>query len=511
MKNLFVFFLFLFITASLNAQWQMEVPLTSDPTNSYTSFGNARCIATDGNTIHVVWYDGVTIAKPNWEIFYKRSTDGGLNWSANVNLSNNDSISYNPAIAVSGNYVHVVWYDNLDSKLDVDGKPDWNYEEYYKRSTDGGITWGPVIRLTNNAYKSLHPSIFVSGLNVHIVWNDNRDGNYEVYYKNSADRGDNWSADMRLSYTAGKSWIPAVAVSGSVVHVAWHDSTAGNWEIYYKRSIDGGISWGADTRLTNNSASSEYPTLAVSGSIVHIAWNDFRNGTIPNIYYKRSTNGGLSWGTDTRLSMKNSNYDLFPSLELNGSNLHLVFYSHRTTGKYASYDIIYKKSTNDGVTWGSDVQLTNNRAHSVVPSIAVSGTNVHVIFRDNREGNYEIYYKRYIGPSLQKGLAVVEQEEGLPSTFELTQNYPNPFNPSTVISYQLPVAGYVTLKIYDLLGSEISTLVNEYQQAGIHNSTFNTQNLFLPSGIYFYRLQTSDPSLRSGQGFVDMKKMILVK
>jgi uncharacterized protein (TIGR02145 family) len=101
------------------------------------------------------------------------------------------------------------------------------------------------------------------------------------------------------------------------------------------------------------------------------------------------------------------------------------------------------------------------------------------------------------------GVTSVEQEKEIPTTFELMQNYPNPFNPSTVISYQLPVAGYVRLKIYDLLGSEIATLVNEYQQAGIHNSTFNTQNLFLPSGIYFYRLQAGN--------YTDSKKMLLIK
>lgn len=500
MKNLFVFFLFLFIAASLNAQWQPEVRMTNDPTMSLTSFGDARCIAADGNVIHIVWYDGVTLGEGTWKIYYKRSTDNGLTWSSITDLSNSVSIAYNPAIAVSGNYVHVVWYDTRNAIIDVNGNSDWNFEEYYKRSTDGGITWGPETRLTNNVGRSLHPSIFAYGLNVYLVWNDNRDGNYEVYYKNSIDGGDTWSADLRLSNTTGKSLMPAIALSGSVVHVVWYDSTAGNREIYYKRSTDGGINWGADIRLTNNSASSEYPTLAVSGLTVHVAWNDYRNGTIPNLYYKRSTNGGLSWGTDTRLSMKNSNYDLFPSLALNGSNVHLVFYGHRTTGKYASYDIIYKKSTNDGLTWGSDVQLTNNRSHSTVPSIAVSGSFIHTIFRDNRDGNYEIYYKRF-GASLQKSLAAVEQEEGLPTKFELMQNYPNPFNPSTAISYRLSAFSNVSLKVFDLLGQEVATLVNENQQPGNYVKTFDATSL--PSGIYFYRLQAGN--------FITSKKMMLLK
>ena len=91
---------------------------------------------------------------------------------------------------------------------------------------------------------------------------------------------------------------------------------------------------------------------------------------------------------------------------------------------------------------------------------------------------------------------------GLPNTFVLAQNYPNPFNPSTVISFQLPVAGSVSLKVYDILGNEVATLVNEVKPAGYHSVEFNA--IGLASGIYFYKLQT-------GQSFVQTKKFILIK
>lgn len=87
--------------------------------------------------------------------------------------------------------------------------------------------------------------------------------------------------------------------------------------------------------------------------------------------------------------------------------------------------------------------------------------------------------------------------------FILYQNYPNPFNPSTVISYQLPAACLVTLKIYDILGNEIATLVNEFQQAGIKNFEFNIRNYNLSSGIYIYRIQTDS--------FRAEKKLLLIK
>ena len=91
--------------------------------------------------------------------------------------------------------------------------------------------------------------------------------------------------------------------------------------------------------------------------------------------------------------------------------------------------------------------------------------------------------------------------EGIPKNFSLSQNYPNPFNPVTKINFALPKSGFVTLKIYDMLGREIRTLVNEVKSAGNFSVDFNASEL--SSGIYFYRLETN--------GFSDIKKMMLIK
>jgi len=104
---------------------------------------------------------------------------------------------------------------------------------------------------------------------------------------------------------------------------------------------------------------------------------------------------------------------------------------------------------------------------------------------------------------------VIEVNAGLPKTFALEQNYPNPFNPTTVISYQLPVASEVSLKVYDVLGREVMTLVNGRQDAGAYNITLNAANL--SSGVYFYRLQASATNGASSSNFVSTKKMMLVK
>ena len=94
----------------------------------------------------------------------------------------------------------------------------------------------------------------------------------------------------------------------------------------------------------------------------------------------------------------------------------------------------------------------------------------------------------------------------LPTAFALKQNYPNPFNPSTAIEYSLSIAENVKLSIYNLLGEEIQTLVNDFQAAGSYQVTWNAitgTGLPAPSGIYLYRIETD--------GFVDTRKMILIR
>lgn len=94
-----------------------------------------------------------------------------------------------------------------------------------------------------------------------------------------------------------------------------------------------------------------------------------------------------------------------------------------------------------------------------------------------------------------------EKLEGVPSKYELAQNYPNPFNPSTTIKYAIPSAGNVQLKIYNVLGSEVATLISDYQEAGNYEVIFNAENL--SSGIYLYTLKTNNKIIT--------KKMMLVK
>ncbi|MCX6162606.1 MAG: T9SS type A sorting domain-containing protein [Ignavibacteriae bacterium] len=482
-------FLIVNITFNVNnsyAQWQSDVRLTNDTYSSWTSYNAAWCIASNGNVVHAVWYDN---RDGNDEIYYKRSADGGTNWGSDTRLTYDVSASQHPSVAVSGLLVHVVWRDSRDGNIEI----------YYKRSLDGGINCGADTRLTNDTAYSYRPSLSVSGSLVQIVWYDYRNGNNDIYYKRSTDGGINCGTDMRLTNDPASSVMPSVAVSGSTIHIVWQDSRDGNSEIYYKRSTDGGSTWGTDTRLTNNPAPSYYPSVAVSGSGVHVVWFDDRDGN-NEIYYKRSSDGGLNWDVDTRLT-NDPAYSGVPNIAVSGTNVHFVWQDQRD----GNHEIYYKCSSDGGLNWGADTRLTNNSSVSTQTSISISGSVIHVIWVDLRDGNQEIYYKRNPTGNITE---IKNISSEFPDEFKLMQNYPNPFNPVTKIRFDIPVCHsgegrnqFVSIIIYDALGREVETLVNEVQSAGSYSVDFNASNL--SGGVYFCRMQSA--------GFTDVTKLVLLK
>ena len=475
---------FTFNIDNCEAQWQPDVRLTTSSADSNLSLNNARCIAANGSIVHIVYYD---YRDGNNEIYYKRSSDNGISWATGLRLTNNSTESVFPSIAVSGSNVHVVWEDYRDGNLEI----------YFKRSTDGGLSWGTDTRLTNNSASSFNPSVAVSGSNVHVVWWDYRDGNYEIYYKRSTDGGFSWGSDARLTNYTATSAYPSISVSGTNVHVVWFDERDGNREIYYKRSTDGGVNWGTDKRLTNNSAFSSYPSISVSGSNVHVVWADYREGN-DDIYYKRSADEGLNWGTDTRLTNNSAN-SAYPSVIASGSSIHVVWSDERD----GNWEIYYQRSTDGGVNWESDLRLTNNNFYSEYPSITISGPIVHVAWQDNRNGNYSIYYKR--NPTGNPiGIKNISTE--IPSAYSLSQNYPNPFNSTSNLKFEIARHGGsstsdVKIIVYDVMGREIQTLVNESLQPGTYETTFDGS--MLPSGVYFYKLIAGD--------YTETKRMLMIK
>ncbi|MBM4177096.1 MAG: T9SS type A sorting domain-containing protein [Ignavibacteria bacterium] len=198
------------------------------------------------------------------------------------------------------------------------------------------------------------------------------------------------------------------------------------------------------------------------------------------------------------------------------------FYTRYTTVMFDSLYKYFKVNPQKGDTWGQTT-FFDTLYSTITDTLPLSWFNknilIYVIHRlhKGRElwtKEFGMLHGLFEGSEIQllgcvidgvvygdTSTVSVDEEEQLPTEFVLYQNYPNPFNPITIISWQLVIASNVQIKIYDLLGREIKTLVNQYSNPGEYKVTFNAEGL--PSGIYFYRIITDD--------FSAMKKMIYLK
>jgi hypothetical protein len=334
-----------------------------------------------GSTLHVVWRDSTP---GDDQVYYKRSTDGGTTWGAAKRLAWTSGNSNNPAIAVDGNnHVHVVWDDN---QFD-------NTELCYKRSTDGGTTWSTLQRLTWTSGNSANAALAIQATaTVHLVWQDYTPGAFEIYYKKSTNGGTTWGTAERITWTSGGSYRPGVVIdSTNEIHAVWSADAPIYNEIFHKKSADGGATWGTAKRITWTSGTSDYPSPAIDSSDgLHVVWQDDTPGS-REIYYKRTTDGGTTWSTSQRLTWT-SGYSNSPIIAIDSNNhIHAVWYDY-TPG---DPEIYYKKSTDTGTTWSAAQRLTWTSGNSSSPTMDIdSSDTMHLVWVIYALGSTEIYYKQ---------------------------------------------------------------------------------------------------------------------
>jgi hypothetical protein len=258
--------------------------------------------------------------------------------------------------------------------------------------------WEPPVRLTfddsasHTSFNNVHCLAATEPATLHLAWYDHRTGVDQVFYKRSTDYGTTWSQDTALTSGDGMKTDPSLSTSGDFVHMVWEDRRGGyNSQVFYRRSTDNGVTWEPEARLNFDDVMSRNPCVAACGNRVHVAWASDSAGR--ELYCMSSTDNGSTWGVPKRLTF-DSQESWNPSLAAVGSVVHLVWRDWRDH----SFEVYYLRSTDSGATWDTAAirlsgDVTTGSYNPVISSGTV-GSCAHVVWWDTRVEPFELYYRR---------------------------------------------------------------------------------------------------------------------
>jgi photosystem II stability/assembly factor-like uncharacterized protein len=378
-----------------------------------------------------------------------RTTDGGDNWS--LTTAPNDNLNCYSIEAINADTAWVVSTNNLGGNTAL-----------YK-TINGGISW--QIKQSSNLPSSFYNAVKFYDKNNGLLQGDPENGYFTIYITDNG--GETW---IRIDSTK----IPAsdgseeygitnnLAVSGNKAWFGTQNNFGKNGRVFY--SNDKGKSWSVIAPVDYDIIS----TIAFSTELIGIIVYDNNN-----VAYTRD--GGLTWTTTSSpLYGSGSSFATSSSFILVG-----------LTSSYVS--------TDGGVTWAErETNITSSYLEAVSFANPSDGWAV---------GEKGVILKWNGGSLPDVPLSSIDNLSNTVPRFELEQNYPNPFNPTTTIEYSIQERSNVIVKVFDLLGREITTLVNEEKIPGNYKVEFDAINL--PSGVYFYRLET--------EKFYEIKKLVLLR
>ena len=338
-------------------------------------------IAASGSNVFVVWQDNST---GNYNILLRASSNNGTSFGPILPLFSVRLDSMMPQIAASGGSVYVVWQQTTSK----------NPQVYFTFSSNNGTSFQPAVNLSNDAGSALSPQVAVSANYVFVVWRDNSPGNDDVFLESSSNFGVSFGSPANLSNNPGESFNPKISVTGSDVYVVWADNTPGHYQVLFRGSTNYGVAFTPSLsqpalNVSNDPGIAIEPQVSSSGNNVYVAWRDSTTGN-SQIFFKGSNDNGLSFPGAPLLNLSHDSGTAYNAhMGSAGANVY-VGWSDTTPGVEQMF---LANSMNSGGSFGNWTDLSNDQGFSLNPQVAASGLNVYVVWQDSAPGNYNIFFK----------------------------------------------------------------------------------------------------------------------
>lgn len=369
---------------------------TINLSNDVSGSGNVK-IAKSGSNVYVIWQDFSSD-----DIFFRRSTNNGATFESTVNLSMDTHPSSSPEIAASESNVYVVWGDIY--QIGGLGCPCDETQLFFRASNNNGISFGSVktifgaANITIPPIEDITPQIAAVGSNVYIAGHYGHDDVTEIFFMRSINNGISFSTPVSINNNHEASIIEGLSADVNKVYVLWSDFSLAplqDREVFIRRSPDNGANFKDSINLSNNVGNSAQAVMKVIGSNVYVVWRDTSVNAFPpsDIFFKKSMNGGESFGSKKNIS-NNPGDSSNPQISRAGTDIRIVWQDD-TSGPQD--DVLFRDSGDNGITFGNIQNLSNNPGRSSDPMIVSYGNSTYVVWNDNSSGNYEILFRKGTG------------------------------------------------------------------------------------------------------------------